>query len=136
MAKEFIGRLLIALVFILPAIKILGGAESHAELLANNYSRLFAAISTSSGFHLPVNPALVALFSKQIVIAVASLKIVGGFLFLLKRRIGTLLLIAIILFMNLVVHNPIAFMGTPQFIDMTRTALMSCGIIGGILLAN
>lgn len=130
-----LGRCLLVAAFLMNGIAYFIETERHIEVLPATYSRLYANAAELSGYHLIVNPAIVMIYSRQLVYALGALQIVGALLAILNQRVGTVLLLVAVAVLDGVLHNPVAYMHIPELqIQHTRILILDLGTLAGLFL--
>ena len=130
---DVVGRLFLVLIFLAAGCMKFQETSNYTSVLSNSYSKLFAAASNEFGIHLPVNPALVAVYATQLIQLTAILQITGGVLTLLNKKLGAFIIIFLLLMFNLVIHNPFIYKDLATQVFHGRCALLNFAILGGFL---
>jgi RsiW-degrading membrane proteinase PrsW (M82 family) len=106
--------------------------QAEAKELEGSYSRLFTLLKGAS-YPLPLAPAVVAEYSSAIIYLAGLTGLVGSYLVLTGRKLGSCILISWLL-LALILHGPLTAL--PDQIEVqTAVLIMHWGVIAGLVLA-
>ena len=133
---DVLGRLALVLIFVVAGGLKFVETDMYAGLLTDGYSKLNSLLVTSCGMHLPLNPALVAVHSKNLIFLTGAIQILGSMLTVLRIRLGCWMIILLLILFDVVIHNPFFYASdVVQQVFHARMAILNIGILGGFVLA-
>lgn len=127
-------RLLLVMLFLFSAFNKFQETAKFEGMLLSGYKNLHSYIQTSTGFVIPIAPAMIGLYAKNLILLTGILQTFASLLVIFNYRIGVYILCLLLVSFNVVIHNPLFYKAGAERDSNIQQFLLNLGWLGALLL--
>ena len=103
---KYLGRYLFVTTFVLAALLKFADTDVYAQSFLESYVGVHALFAKQFGFKIPFTPQFIAQHVSSVIHGIAVVQLLASAMIVFRYKLGSLLIVALLIFIDLACHNP------------------------------